>query len=545
MTFEEYIEIADKKFQDGLYEESIENYNKAIELNPNKADAYFNRGNAKVNICKYKEAIKDYDKVIDINPKCDASAYNNRGFCKATLGKHKESIEDFDKAIENNPDYASAYCNRGGAQATLGKHKESIKDFDKAIELNPEDASAYYNRGGTKIILGKHEDAIKDFGDAIKLKPNSFKNLECFRSANEDLNKDNVGASILFCISFFKDKLSDIPRINECIVILYGFNSYSDDKFFKERLIKIAISTLSLITSSNKKDNLVIYHYTNKDSLEHILPQPLPNENFGFGSPSLMLNHISAMNDEREGKFLLEDILELSNYQNSNENIDEILSDIFITSFTDDGGDRLSQWRAYSDDGEGVSLGIPYKLFNKKLDFSNLTQEILPNEIVNKNKQNKESGQSINALLCGPVIYYDENNTENDLDDIISDAKKLRDEAGDCENKKNDIVRSLKLLIPFIKNSDYKEEKEYRLVSFSNTNIDFIKSDKTGLSSPRIKISGDNNKFIYNTANIDYPIKIGPKCKYKDNVKLAIRERIKKYNPNVKVKIENSKINYR
>ena len=81
----------------------------------------------------------------------------------------------------------------------------------------------------------------------------------------------------------------------------------------------------------------------------------------------------------------------------------------------------------------------------------------------------------------------------------------------------------------------------------STRNIDFIKSDKTGLSSPRIKISGDNNKFIYNTSNTDYPIKIGPKCKYKDNVKLATRERIKKYNPNVKVKvkIESSKINYR
>ena len=85
----------------------------------------------------------------------------------------------------------------------------------------------------------------------------------------------------------------------------------------------------------------------------------------------------------------------------------------------------------------------------------------------------------------------------------------------------------------------------WRITPFSNTNVHFIKNDKTGLSSPRIKISGDDHKFIYNTSNIYYSIKIGPKCKYKDNVKLAIRERIKKYNSNVNVKIENSKINYR
>lgn len=512
MIFEIYIEIAGKKLKDGLYEEAIKNYDNAIELNPNNGYAYY-----------------------------------NRGVCKANLGRHEEAIEDYDNAIKLNLIHHYVYHNSGFAKAKLRRHDKAIKDFDKAIELSSnkaDKADSYFTGGLSKGILGRHEKAIKDLGFAIKLKPDGFNNLECFRSDGDSFIKDNIGESILFCIIFFKDQLSSIPRINECIEILYDFKSDLGDGF-TEKLIKIAISTLKLITASNEGNELVIYHYTNKDSLEHILPQPLLDENYGFGSPSLMLNHISAMNDEREGKFLLEDILGLSNYQNSNENIDEILSDIFITSFTDDGGDRLSQWRAYGDDGEGVSLGIPYKLFNTKLDISNLTQEILPNEIVNKNKQNKESGKSIDALLCGPVIYYDGNNTENDLDDIISEAKKLRDEAGDCENKKNDIVRSLKLVIPFIKHSDYKEEKEYRLVSFSNTNIDFIKSDKTGLSSPRIKISGDNNKFIYNTSNIDYPIKIGPKCKYKDNVKLAIRERIKKYNPNVKVKIENSKINYR
>ena len=359
---------------------------------------------------------------------------------------------------------------------------------------------------------------------------------------------------------FFKDQLKSIPRINDCIEVLYGFKSDAD-KEFKKRLINIAISTLKLIVASNEESSLIIYHYTNKNSLEHILPQPQTDNNCDVDAPSLMLNHISAMNDEREGKFLLEDILKLSSHKNSNEDIDEILSDIFITSFTDDGGDRLSQWRAYGEDGEGVSLGIPYKLFskqlsysnlsqeisifNEKLGYSNLSQEISINETANKNKQNKESSQSIDALLCGPVIYYDEKDIESHLGNIIREAEELKRSAGNCENKKNDIIRSLKLLIPFIKHPDYKEEREYRLVSLSNTNVHFIKNDKTDLSSPRIKISGDNHKFIYNTSNINYPIKIGPKCKYKDNVKLAIRERIKKYNSNVNVKIENSKINYR
>ena len=51
-----------------LYENAIEDYNKAIEQNPNNELAYHNRANAKYNIGLYEEAIKDYNKVLELNP---------------------------------------------------------------------------------------------------------------------------------------------------------------------------------------------------------------------------------------------------------------------------------------------------------------------------------------------------------------------------------------------------------------------------------------------------------------------------------------------
>ena len=52
----------------GLYYDAIEDYNKAIELNPNNELAYHNRANAEYNIGLYDEAIKDYNKVMELNP---------------------------------------------------------------------------------------------------------------------------------------------------------------------------------------------------------------------------------------------------------------------------------------------------------------------------------------------------------------------------------------------------------------------------------------------------------------------------------------------
>ena len=54
---------------------------KAIELNPNYAKAYYNRGIAKFDLQDYKGAIADYTKAIELNPNY-AKAYYNRGIAK-------------------------------------------------------------------------------------------------------------------------------------------------------------------------------------------------------------------------------------------------------------------------------------------------------------------------------------------------------------------------------------------------------------------------------------------------------------------------------
>ena len=51
-----------------LYKNAIEDYNKAIELNPDNELDYHNRANAKYNIGLYEEAMKDYNKSLELNP---------------------------------------------------------------------------------------------------------------------------------------------------------------------------------------------------------------------------------------------------------------------------------------------------------------------------------------------------------------------------------------------------------------------------------------------------------------------------------------------
>ncbi len=54
-------------------------YNKAIEINPNFADAYCKRGLTYYNLKDYSKALTNFNKAIQIDPN-DTVFYINRGF---------------------------------------------------------------------------------------------------------------------------------------------------------------------------------------------------------------------------------------------------------------------------------------------------------------------------------------------------------------------------------------------------------------------------------------------------------------------------------
>ena len=61
----------------GQFDLAIVDFNEAIRLNPEYADAFYNRGNAYAEQREYDRAIASYDKAIRLKPKC-AVAIKNR-----------------------------------------------------------------------------------------------------------------------------------------------------------------------------------------------------------------------------------------------------------------------------------------------------------------------------------------------------------------------------------------------------------------------------------------------------------------------------------
>ena len=118
----------------------------------------------------YGEAIRDFDEAIELKPECAAAYYNRGCTYRKDVDDVQRAITDFSKAIELRSGYAEAYNNRGDLYECVGDYQQAIVDFTKAIELKPDYAMAYVNRGITYARLdNKSLLSIADIKKAVSL----------------------------------------------------------------------------------------------------------------------------------------------------------------------------------------------------------------------------------------------------------------------------------------------------------------------------------------------------------------------------------------
>ena len=129
------------------YTESKEFLDKLLNLSPNMPDAITRLAFIYDINKEYDKAIDCTNKAIEINPDY-AYAYFRRGYAKSNLPNpdNQSIIEDYNKAIELKSDYMMAYNNRGVAYKDKGDLDHAIENYDKAIDVNPKFDLARNNR---------------------------------------------------------------------------------------------------------------------------------------------------------------------------------------------------------------------------------------------------------------------------------------------------------------------------------------------------------------------------------------------------------------
>lgn len=172
-------------------------YKRALELDPENADACNNLGVALRTLDRFAEAEVALRQAIRLRP-ASAGAYVNLGLVLRSLGKIDAAVAAFCKSIEIEPDLAAAHNNLGNALKLQRRYDLAVASLDRAIALNPAYADAHFNRALVLAARGEAEAAAADFTAAIKLRrdprflladawlmpviPRSVEDIEAWRS---------------------------------------------------------------------------------------------------------------------------------------------------------------------------------------------------------------------------------------------------------------------------------------------------------------------------------------------------------------------------
>jgi tetratricopeptide (TPR) repeat protein len=126
-------EYAINLVNEGKYEEAIAELTQAIDICPEYAELYFNRGTAYCWIEEYEKAIEDYNAAISMNESYH-EAYNGRGYAYSGMDEYNVAIANYTEAISIEPTNAEYLYNRGCAYKALENELEASSDLHECIE---------------------------------------------------------------------------------------------------------------------------------------------------------------------------------------------------------------------------------------------------------------------------------------------------------------------------------------------------------------------------------------------------------------------------
>jgi len=160
--------------QNNQFEEAVKQFETAIQLNPKLYDAYYEYGRACRVQGKHDQAVKLFEKATQVEPENYHSAhflvdaYRDLNMENEMQKANQRALEVFRKHIDLNPDDARALYLGAGALIRADDPEGALRWVKKAISINPDETSVLYNATCIYSLLGKFDEALDYFEKAIE-----------------------------------------------------------------------------------------------------------------------------------------------------------------------------------------------------------------------------------------------------------------------------------------------------------------------------------------------------------------------------------------
>ncbi len=158
----------------GNVAEALENYDKALTLNPRNTDAMFEVSLLYARIGQRDRAADIYEQILRIRPDFP-EVLNNLGIFYYENRNYGRAIELLSRAVELRPFYGSAHNNLGNCYKDQQEWQKAMDSYNRALSCEPKLYQALNNMGLTLMYgASAFNDAASCFRRVLEIDPNNL-----------------------------------------------------------------------------------------------------------------------------------------------------------------------------------------------------------------------------------------------------------------------------------------------------------------------------------------------------------------------------------
>lgn len=172
------VTTANALYEEKKYDEALEVYTKALEIDPNNAKILMFRGLASSMKGDWKACVTDLDKALTIAPK-DLELLNTRAIAYLHTGDFDLAKMDY-RTMDNIAEGAGQKAQYIIVEALLGRarnigltekgdRKKALADYNRIIQLVPANDIIIYERASVLIDLKDYKAALEDMNKVIEM----------------------------------------------------------------------------------------------------------------------------------------------------------------------------------------------------------------------------------------------------------------------------------------------------------------------------------------------------------------------------------------
>ena len=167
----DYIRQGNGLFFESRYQDALELYDRALELDPNAFEAWLSRAATLAMLRRDEAASAAYERSLQINPTSFDAWFGMAGVLQR-LGKGEQAITGYEKAATLDPTDPQPWAKQGELYMGAQGFQEALTSYDRALALRPDQTEWLLQQAIAQLALDEPSRGLALLGEVLKLDGN-------------------------------------------------------------------------------------------------------------------------------------------------------------------------------------------------------------------------------------------------------------------------------------------------------------------------------------------------------------------------------------